>query len=87
MRKEQDVARFLYDLATPGEIENLAGRLEVARRLDNGESQRKVSDNTGISIATVTRVNRFLTRGKSGYAKVLKLLKKSTQTDHSRSHT
>lgn len=87
LQKEQDVARFLYDLATPGEIENLAGRLEVAKRLDNGESQRMVSAETGVSIATVTRVNRFLKQGKGGYTRAIKLLKNSSPNNHSRSHT
>lgn len=69
-----------------GAIKNLAGRLEVAKRLDNGESQRKVSADTGVSIAIVTRVNRFLKRGKGGYRLVLDRLKKSKQTDSNTSN-
>lgn len=67
---------FLRDLLTEQEIEEFANRLEVAKLLKSGMPQRDVSAQTGVSIATVTRVNYWLTRGMNGYNQVLNLLNK-----------
>lgn len=72
-----EVRNFCGDIMTPQEIDAFADRLEVAKELSSGNSQRKVSADTGVSIATVTRVNRFLTRGYGGYENVIERLKKN----------
>ena len=59
-------AAFFADLCTPAELEALAGRWKVARLLDQGLPYREISEKTGISTATVTRVARCLTYGKDG---------------------
>ena len=71
LETEKEVADFCYDLMTPQEVEIFEGRLAAAYLLDQGKPQRTVSEETGVSIATVTRVNRFLTRGANGYRQVL----------------
>ena len=76
LKTADEVARFCRDLMTEGEIEEFANRWEVARQLDKGLSQRKVSKKTGVSIATVTRVNKWLKRGMEGYKLVLDRSKK-----------
>jgi|SRR6185312_1410798 len=63
---------FFADLCTPAELDALAGRWKVARLLDKGIPYREISEKTGISTATVTRVARCLTYGKEGgYRKLL----------------
>lgn len=63
---------FFADLCTPAELEALAGRWTVARLLDKGIPYREISERTGISTATVTRVARCLTYGKDGgYRRIL----------------
>ena len=59
---------YLYfeDLCTVKEILAMAQRLEVARMLANGESYQKVTDDTGVSSATVGRVKRCLDYGSGG---------------------
>jgi TrpR-related protein YerC/YecD len=71
LKKSEEVARFCRDLMTEQEIEEFASRWEVAQELYKGNSQRNVSTKTGVSIATVTRVNQWLKRGKDGYRLVL----------------
>lgn len=70
----EEVANFCRDLMTEAEIQEFASRWEVAQKLDLGLSQRQTSKETGVSIATVTRVNQWLKRGTNGYAAALKKL-------------
>ncbi len=79
LKTTDEVARFCRDLMTESEIEEFAGRWDVAKKLDSGLSQRETSAKTGVSIATVTRVNQWLQRGMNGYKLVLERLNK-TQT-------
>jgi TrpR-related protein YerC/YecD len=79
---EKDMANFCRDLMTENEIEALSGRWQVALLLSNGTPQRDVSIKTGVSIATVTRVNRWLNRGMGGYRKVISM-KKTSRNLHS----
>ena len=69
-----EVASFCRDLMTEPEITEFAARFEVASLLNQGKPQRQVSKESGVSIATVTRVNQWLRRGMDGYKLVLKRL-------------
>lgn len=72
LKDAADCAAFFADLCTPAELDALAGRWKVARLLDKGIPYREISEKTGISTATVTRVARCLTYGKEGgYRKLL----------------
>lgn len=66
----QDVRDFLIDLCTPNELMALAGRWQVAQLVKRGLSYREISDATGASTATITRVGRSMQFGK-GYQRVL----------------
>jgi TrpR-related protein YerC/YecD len=76
LKTPEEVANFCRDLMTEAEIAEFAGRWEVAQKLAQGKSQRSVAAETGVSIATVTRVNQWLKRGMGGYELVLKRLQK-----------
>jgi len=71
LKTTNEVASFCRDLMTEPEINEFASRLEVAKLLNNGKTQRQVSTDSGVSIATVTRVNQWLRRGMDGYKTVL----------------
>lgn len=71
LKDEDEIANFCRDLMTVAELEELAGRFAVAEELYKGSTQRKTSEITGVSIATVTRVNHWLRRGMNGYKTVL----------------
>lgn len=76
LKTEEEVAAFLRDLLTEPEIEEFSGRFAAAQALSTGKSQREVSKETNVSIATVTRVNQWLQRGMNGYKTVIDRLNK-----------
>ena len=92
LQTEKEAANFCRDLMTISEIEEFAARLEVAKKLKSGIPQRKVSADTGVSIATVTRVNQWLKRGKGGYTLILDRIsnknskKELTSLNHHKHH-
>jgi TrpR-related protein YerC/YecD len=66
LKTSAECGAFFADLCTPAELEALSGRWKVARLLDKGMPYREISQKTGISTATVTRVARCLTYGSDG---------------------
>lgn len=58
---------FFRDLMTPQEIETFSERFKVAIMLTKNVSYREIYEKTGVSTATVTRVNQWLERGEGGY--------------------
>jgi TrpR-related protein YerC/YecD len=69
---EDDLFAFLRDLLTEPEIEELSERFAAARLLAAGKSQREVAREVGLSLMTVTRVNKWLRRGEGGYRKAIR---------------
>lgn len=63
--------RFFTDLCTPQELKSLSDRWEVAKLIYQQVPYRKISELTGASTATITRVARSLLHGESGYHAVL----------------
>lgn len=66
------MSEILSNLLTPQEREELAVRLQVFKRLIDGENQRFIAKTMGVSIATVTRGNRELKYGKPGIKNILR---------------
>ena len=62
---------FFEDLCTYKEIDNMALRVETAKKLIKGETYEEIIKDTDISSATLSRVSRCVKHGK-GYIKVLK---------------
>lgn len=71
LRDADEALRFLRDLCTVNELRELAARWEVARLLDEGVSYHDISERTGASSATISRVNQWLRYGRDGYRLVL----------------
>jgi TrpR-related protein YerC/YecD len=71
LRDADEALRFLRDLCTVNEIRELAARWAVARLLDDGVSYHEISERTGASSATISRVNQWLRYGRDGYRLVL----------------
>lgn len=69
---------FFNDICTPAERQALCDRWLVAQLLDEGQlSYRQIHEETSVSIATITRVARFLRHERhSGYKKMLEKIKK-----------
>ncbi|MBP6870041.1 hypothetical protein KBC04_04110 [Candidatus Babeliales bacterium] len=77
LKTPDEVARFLKDLCTPQEIEAMAERWNVCKILAQGQlTYREINQETGASLATITRVARFLkTEPHQGYKTVLEKTK------------
>lgn len=71
LRDRGEAMRFLRDLCTVNELRAMAERWEVARLLDGGVSYHDISERTGASSATISRVNQWLRYGRDGYRLVL----------------
>lgn len=69
-----DVRKFFEDACTIKEILEIAQRLETAVLLDEGKSYKDISSMTGVSSATVSRVNNCLQYGDGGYKKAISML-------------
>lgn len=77
LQDEKSLKKFLHDLLSPKEYESLKERWNVVQLLDKGMSYREISEKTGVSTATVTRVARCLGASGSGYQVALSNLKPS----------
>ena len=72
-----DCRAFFEDICTIKELQSIAQRFRVAALLDEGRNYLEVSEETGASSATISRVNRCLNYG-IGYRKTLDNLKKES---------
>ena len=75
LNTEEDCYRLFEDLFTIREIQDLSQRLEVARLLQAQSTYTEIVEKTGVSTATIGRVNRALNYGAGGYQKVLERIK------------
>lgn len=62
---------FFEDLCTISEIKEMAKRLVAAKMLNNNMIYTEIAEKTGLSTATISRVNRCLKYGNDGYMNVL----------------
>jgi TrpR-related protein YerC/YecD len=69
---------LLLDLCTIREIQDMAQRLQVARKLSAGEHYSAIQESTGASATTISRVSKSLNYGADGYARVLGKLAEGT---------
>ena len=80
LRTPEEAARFLRDLCTLSELEAMAHRWQVAKLLDEGLPYLTVSQRTGASTTTVTRVALWLRRGEGGYRLALDRARRRSRT-------
>ena len=72
----EECYNFFEDACTVKELLDIAQRLKAAEMLKNGENYNVVSKETGMSTATISRVNKCLSYGGGGYEMVIERLKK-----------
>ena len=71
LETRDEAASFLRDLCTLGELHDLANRWAVVRLLDDGLHYAEISERTGASTATITRIAQWLKHGEGGYRLLL----------------
>lgn len=69
-----DCYKFFDDLCTIKEVEEMAKRLCGAKMLDENRIYTEITEKTGLSTATISRINRCLRYGSDGYGDVLRKL-------------
>jgi len=73
----EEAALFFGDLCTPAELEAMADRWEVVPLLRQGVAYRRIHEQTGVSVTTITRVARSLSLGLGGYTLMAQRLEQS----------
>lgn len=76
LKSVEECYKFFEDACTIKEVLEIAQRLKAARMLTEGVNYALISKETGMSTATISRVNRCLEYGNGGYAMILERLTK-----------
>jgi TrpR-related protein YerC/YecD len=76
LKTDKEVKKFMRDLCTFSEIQTFTERWRVAQLIDKDIPYRKISEKTGSSTATITRVAKWLHHGMGGYRLMLDRLSK-----------
>ena len=72
----EECYKFFEDACTIKEVLEIAQRLKAAKMLTEGVNYAVISKDTGMSTATISRVNRCLEYGGGGYSMILERLAK-----------
>lgn len=72
LKSEEECQHLFEDLCTPKEIKSLAQRFAVAKMLSEGKIYNEIVDETGASTATISRVNRTMSKGSKTVLERLK---------------
>ena len=75
LKNTEEARKFFRDLCTIQEIESAVFRFQIVKMLDAGLSYRQISQKTGASTTTITRVAHWYHHGMGGYKLVLERLK------------
>ncbi len=71
--------RFFEDICTVHEVQDMAQRLDTAVMLDSGMNYQTISQQVGVSTATISRVSKCLNYGSGGYRDALDKLYRSQE--------
>ena len=71
LKTDEECYSFFEDLCTVSEIKEMSKRLLAARLLSENCIYSDIAKKTGLSTATISRVNRCLKYGNDGYQTVL----------------
>lgn len=74
LRSVEECYDLFEDLCTVAEIKEMAKRFRAAKMLSEGAKYTEISETTGLSTATISRVNRCLKYGTDGYTRLLERL-------------
>ena len=75
LKNKEECYTFFEDVCTVNELHSISQRFEVALMLRQGRTYLDISEDTGASTATISRVNRSLNYGNDGYDMALDRMK------------
>ncbi len=81
LKDREECYNFFEDVCTIKEVQDMSQRLGAACLLARGESYQRISEETGVSAATISRVSRCLNYGSGGYRTVIGRLQKNGKGD------
>lgn len=64
LKNRHDLEDFLVGITTPQERNSLVQRIEIIKRLLDGQPQAKIAADLGVGIATVTRGSKEIKEGR-----------------------
>lgn len=76
LKDKEECYTFFEDVCTINELLSLSQRFEVAKMLTDKRTYLDISEKTGASTATISRVNRSLNYVNDGYEMVFARMKK-----------
>ena len=80
LQTPEECKAFLYDLCTESELQEMSRRLQAAKMLKSGRIYTDIAEETGLSTATISRVNRCLKYAPGGgYITVIERLEKEAR--------
>lgn len=74
-----ECARFFRDLCTLTELKAMAERWQVVQLVSEEIPYREISERTGASTATITRIARWLKYGEGGYRFMLERVRENNE--------
>ena len=77
LKTVEECYAFFEDVCTIKEIIEIAQRLKAAKMLKDGVNYAEISKETGMSTATISRVNKCLEYGNGGYNIVIERLEEN----------
>ncbi|MDO4491357.1 MAG: YerC/YecD family TrpR-related protein [Lachnospiraceae bacterium] len=81
LQNKEECYTFFEDVCTVNELISLSQRFEVAKMLREKKTYLEISEKTGASTATISRVNRSLSYGNDGYDMVFRRLNDSEENE------
>lgn len=79
LKSVEECYNFFEDICTITEIKDMTQRLDTAFLIDKGISYQKISEQIGVSTATISRVSRCLNYGAGGYRAVIDRMKEEEE--------
>ena len=75
LKSAEECQAFFEDICTIKEVQDMAQRFDAAILLDEGVAYQAISEQVGISTATISRVSKCLNYGAGGYRRAIDRLK------------
>ena len=76
LESKEECYSFFEDLCTVSELKEMSRRMLAAKMLRENYIYSEIAAQTGLSTATISRVNRCLKYGNDGYLSVLERIEK-----------
>ena len=87
LQTPEECFSFFEDLCTISELTEMSRRLQAAKMLSDNCIYSEIAAQTGLSAATISRVNRCLKYGSDGYLTVLERLDQTERREKRRMST